>query len=72
MYLSQLKLLKMRKRLKKLLNNKFLLVEKNSFVFESVEKGLIKGRYTIFGKDPDKIWEFNIINSFLRAAKKKF
>ena len=25
------------------------LVEKNSFVFESVEKGKIKGRYTIFG-----------------------
>ena len=26
------------------------LVEKNSFIFESVEKGKIKGRYTIFGK----------------------
>ena len=25
------------------------LVEKNSFVFESVEKGKIRGRYTIFG-----------------------
>ena len=35
------------------------LTEKNSFVFESVEKGIIKGRYTIFGKKPDKIWEFN-------------
>ena len=35
------------------------LKEKNSFVFESVEKGKIKGRYTIFGGDPDKIWEFN-------------
>ncbi len=35
------------------------LVEKNSFIFESVEKGTIKGRYTIFGKRPDKIWEFN-------------
>ena len=33
--------------------------EKNSFIFESVEKGKIKGRYTIFGKNPDKIWEFN-------------
>ena len=31
------------------------LIEKNSFVFESVEKGKIKGRYTIFGKNPDKI-----------------
>ena len=35
------------------------LIEKNSFIFESVEKGKIKGRYTIFGKNPDKIWEFN-------------
>ena len=40
-----------------LINN--FLTEKNSFVFESVEKGIIKGRYTIFGKNPDKIWEFN-------------
>ena len=39
--------------------------EKNSFIFESVEKGKIKGRYTIFGKNPDKIWEFNNENSFL-------
>jgi anthranilate synthase component 1 len=35
------------------------LIEKNSFIFESVEKGYIKGRYTIFGRNPDKIWEFN-------------
>ena len=28
--------------------------EDNSFVFESVEKGKIRGRYTIFGKKPDK------------------
>ena len=27
------------------------LSEKNSFIFESVEKGKIKGRYTIFGKN---------------------
>jgi len=40
------------------------LKEKNSFIFESVEKGIIKGRYTIFGKKPDKIWEFNNSNSF--------
>ena len=26
---------------------KFLLAEKNSFIFESVEKGTIKGRYKI-------------------------
>ena len=39
--------------------------EKNSFIFESVEKGKIRGRYTIFGKNPDKVWEFNNKNSFL-------
>jgi len=32
------------------------LKEKNSFIFESVEKGKIRGRYTIFGKNPDKSW----------------
>ena len=47
------------------------LLEKNSFIFESVEKGKIKGRYTIFGKNPDKIWEFNKQNSFLIKDKKK-
>ena len=47
--------------------------EKNSFIFESVEKGKIRGRYTIFGKNPDKIWEFNNKNSYLitNKAKKK-
>ena len=38
--------------------------EKNSFIFESVEKGIVKGRYTIFGKKPDKIWEFNNNKSY--------
>jgi len=33
--------------------------KKNSFIFESVEKRRIRGRYTIVGADPDKIWEFN-------------
>ena len=47
------------------------LVEKNSFIFESVEKGKIKGRYTIFGKNPDKIWEFNNRNSYLIQNNKK-
>ena len=47
------------------------LIEKNSFIFESVEKGKIKGRYTIFGKNPDKIWEFNNNNSYLIKDKKK-
>mgnify|MGYP002039600337 CR=1 FL=1 len=41
------------------------LKEKNSFIFESVEKGKIRGRYTIFGKNPDKVWEFNNKKSFL-------
>jgi len=45
--------------------------EKNSFIFESVEKGKIKGRYTIFGKNPDKIWEFNNKNSYLITDKNK-
>jgi anthranilate synthase component 1 len=54
-----------------LINN--FLKEKNSFIFESVEKGKIRGRYTIFGKNPDKIWEFNNNNSYLikNRIKKK-
>ena len=47
------------------------LKEKNSFIFESVEKGKIKGRYTIFGKDPDQIWEFNNNNSYIIKKIKK-
>ena len=45
--------------------------EKNSFIFESVEKGKIRGRYTIFGKNPDKIWEFNNKNSYVIKNNKK-
>ena len=45
--------------------------EKNSFIFESVEKGKIRGRYTIFGKNPDKIWEFNNKDSYLITNKIK-
>ncbi len=52
-----------------LINN--FLIEKNSFVFESVEKGKIKGRYTIFGKKPDKIWEFNNNNCYTYKNNKK-
>jgi anthranilate synthase component I len=47
-------------------NNKYIeniinnfLIKKNSFIFESVEKRRIRGRYTIIGADPNKIWEFN-------------
>jgi anthranilate synthase component 1 len=47
------------------------LSEKNSFIFESVEKGKVRGRYTIFGKNPDKIWEFNNKTSHLIVNKKK-
>jgi len=47
------------------------LCEKNSFIFESVEKGKIRGRYTIFGKNPDKIWEFNNKNSYLTTNNYK-
>ncbi len=47
------------------------LIEKNSFIFESVEKGKIKGRYTIFGKNPDKIWEFKNKISYLIQNEKK-
>ena len=52
-----------------LINN--FLNEKNSFVFESVEKGVIKGRYTIFGRNPDKIWEFNNNDCFSYIKNKK-
>ena len=52
-----------------LINN--FLNKKNSFVFESVEKGVIKGRYTIFGRDPDKIWEFNNNKCFIYKKNKK-
>ena len=36
---------------------KFILAKKNSFIFESVEKGTIRGRYTIIGYNPDKIYD---------------
>ena len=52
-----------------LINN--FLKDKNSFIFESVEKGKIRGRYTIFGKNPDKIWEFNDNNSYYIKDNRK-
>ena len=50
---------------------RFLLAEKNSFIFESVEKGKKRGRYTIIGLNPDKIWDIskNIIK--ITSLKKK-
>ena len=50
---------------------KFLLAEKNSFIFESVEKGTIKGRYTIIGLNPDKIWDINKNTVTLNSLGKK-
>src|SRR6187455_1220752 len=31
----------------------------NSFLFESVEGGAVRGRYSIIGLDPDVIWRTN-------------
>ena len=54
---------------------RFLLAEKNSFIFESVEKGTIKGRYTIIGLNPDRIWDINkntiTLNNFRKKSKIK-
>ena len=36
---------------------KFILAKENSFIFESVEKGITRGRYTIIGFNPDKIFD---------------
>jgi len=52
-----------------IINN--FLPKKNSFIFESVEKRTIRGRYTIIGADPDKIWEFNKKKIHLFEGKKK-
>ena len=50
---------------------KFLLAEKNSFIFESVEKGIIRGRYTIIGLNPDKLWDINNNTVTIETNKKK-
>ena len=52
---------------------KFLLAEKNSFIFESVEKGISRGRYTIIGLNPDKIWDIskNTITLISKGKKTK-
>tara|TARA_Y100000590_G_scaffold381168_1_gene450148 strand:+ start:1491 stop:2954 length:1464 start_codon:yes stop_codon:yes gene_type:complete len=66
---------KSNKVIENIINN--FLVKKNSFIFESVEKRRIRGRYTIIGADPDKIWEFNkkkisvIENNKKRLVKSK-
>ena len=50
---------------------RFLLAEKNSFIFESVEKGKMRGRYTIIGLNPDKIWDINHNNIIINSLGKK-
>ena len=57
------------KTIENIINN--FLVKKNSFIFESVEKRRIRGRYTIIGANPDKIWEFNKKKIYLFENKKK-
>ena len=49
------------------------LTQKNSFIFESVEKRRMRGRYTIIGADPDKIWNFNKNKiNLIEGDKKKY
>ena len=50
---------------------KFLLVEKNSFIFESVEKGKLRGRYTIIGLNPDKIWNIKGNTAEIKTIKQR-
>ena len=57
------------KVIENIINN--FLIKKNSFIFESVEKRRIRGRYTIIGADPDKIWEFNKNKVFIVQNNKK-
>jgi anthranilate synthase component I len=57
------------KNIENLISN--FLLKKNSFIFESVEKRRIRGRYTIIGADPDKIWDFHKKKIFLYQNKKK-
>ena len=52
-----------------LINN--FLIKKNSFIFESVEKRRIRGRYTIIGANPDKVWEFDKKKILLIERNKK-
>ena len=52
-----------------IINN--FLIKKNSFIFESVEKRKFRGRYTIIGSDPDKIWEFNKKKILINESGKK-
>ena len=57
------------KIIENIINN--FLIKKNSFIFESVEKRRIRGRYTIIGSDPDKIWNFEKSKIYLIENNKK-
>ena len=57
------------KIIKNIIDN--FLIKKNSFIFESVEKRSVRGRYTIIGGDPDKIWEFKENRIFILENNKK-
>ena len=57
------------KIIENIINN--YLIKKNSFIFESVEKRRIRGRYTIIGANPDKIWEFNKKKIYIVKNNKK-
>ena len=50
---------------------KFLLAEKNSFIFESVEKGKKRGQYTIIGLNPDKVWDISKNTVRINSLEKK-
>ena len=60
---------KSNKIIENIINN--FLIKKNSFIFESVEKRRFRGRYTIIGADPDKIWEFNKKKIYVIKKNKK-
>jgi len=60
---------KSNKVVENIINN--FLRKKNSFIFESVEKRRIRGRYTIIGADPDKIWEFNKNKIYITSNNKR-
>ena len=57
------------KIIENIINN--FLTKKNSFIFESVEKRRFRGRYTIIGANPDKVWEFNKKKIYIIENKKR-
>ena len=50
---------------------KFFLAKKNSFIFESVEKGIVRGRYTIVGFNPDRTYNIKKNKIIVNDFKKK-